>query len=149
MAVDSSFDRSMLSPVNLDAGTVQELTPPDLNMVDMVGKGADDVIVLFAYHSSPDGIRSVADLQDPRDRGRPRAGRRSAGALRTGFQSWLRMQPGDVRRSRWPRRARETVAGARRLGGRSLLIPRLGDHAPGCLGTDRLARALRARFARF
>lgn len=63
--VDSSFDRSTLSLVDLEAGTVRELTPPDLNVIDVAGRAPGDEIVVFAYHSRPDGVGDDQDRRDP------------------------------------------------------------------------------------
>jgi hypothetical protein len=97
VVVESSFDRSTLSLVDLDLGTVEELTPADLNVIDVVGRAAGDVIVFFAFHSSPDDAVTDADRRDPVI---------AAVDLRTGevrelfapgVLSRLRMWSGDVR----------------------------------------------------
>jgi hypothetical protein len=65
VVVDSSFDRSTLSLVDLEAGTVRELTPPDLNVVDVAGRALGEEIVVLAYHSNPDGVGDDQDQRDP------------------------------------------------------------------------------------
>ncbi len=65
VVVDSSFDRSTLSLVDLETGTVRELTPPDLNVVDVAGRAPGGEIVVLAYHSRPDGVGDYQDRQDP------------------------------------------------------------------------------------